>query len=107
MNALLNLTIELCKGGPHLVMEHIKDLYPQTVCQAIIQDEELCPMFRAQFLDLLMHSYIANDFRYCQQQTYPNFIKFRRIPQSFEAAINEVENTIKERLAEIYLYEED
>jgi len=28
VNAILNLTIELCKGGPNLVLEYMKDLYP-------------------------------------------------------------------------------
>lgn len=72
------LTTELCKGGPALIINYIKEYYDSKVVFAIIKNEEIPPAYRATFLHLFKESYLVNDFKYTIVSEFPSFIKVKR-----------------------------
>lgn len=74
---VVNLTAELCKGGPSLIIEYIKTLYDFKACLAVIGNEDIPAAYRATFLNLFKESYLVNDFKYTLVEDLPYHIKIK------------------------------
>ncbi|KAL4475530.1 hypothetical protein ABPG72_009219 [Tetrahymena utriculariae] len=102
---VVNLTSELCKGGPSLIIDYIKKYYDFKVCMHIIGNDEIASAYRAIFLNLFKESYLVNDFKYTLVEDLPSLIKVKSSIGFQETLLEGMFMKFRERINLKYFYQ--
>ncbi|EAR99593.3 inositol 1,4,5-trisphosphate receptor type 3 (macronuclear) [Tetrahymena thermophila SB210] len=71
---IIQLFIQLCRGGVWLIDTYINELFPQSYVIFLFESQQVSMRIRSAFLDLFRESYIMRDFQNIQEIKIPTLI---------------------------------
>lgn len=102
---MVGLSAELCKGGPSLIVDFIKEFYSFDVVFSVIADEDIPSAYRAIFLHLFKESYLVNDFKYSMTKELPQLVRVRQRKEPEVSELKRMFMSFRQAISEKYFEE--